>query len=65
MFVYEGSSRPRSLIPVDRTYFTYFIFLIKNQFLRDGEQRQNLGGCCVLRNTYSIFLIFRHVQLPS
>ena len=42
---------PWSLIPVDRAHSTYFILLIKDQFLRDGEQRPNLREFSVSRDT--------------
>ena len=35
--------QPWSLIPVDRAHSKYFILLIKDQFLRDGDQGPNLG----------------------
>ena len=47
-----------SLIAVDRAYSKYFIFLIKDQFLRNVKQRPNLGKLCVLRDTQIIFRIF-------
>ena len=52
MFMYQGTSHPRSLIPVDRAESKDFIFLIKNQFVRNGEQNPNLGE-------------FRDVLVPS
>ena len=51
MFMYQSTFDPWSLIPVDRTHSKYVILLIKDQFLRDGEQGPNLGEFCVHRNT--------------
>ena len=34
----QSTSHPWSLIPVDRVDSKYFIFFIKDQFLRDGER---------------------------
>ena len=49
--MYQGTFQPWSLISVDRAHSKYFILLIKDQVLRDGEQRPNLGEFSVPRNT--------------
>ena len=51
--MYPSTSHPWSLIPIDRAQGSI------------SEQKQNLGEFCALRNTHILFIIFRHVQLPS
>ena len=62
MFMDQGTLHPWSLILIDRAHSKYFILLIKDQFLRDGEQKPNLGEFCVPRNTYIFFITFSEMQ---
>ena len=58
MFMQQGTSHPWSCIPIDRAYSTYLIFLIKDHFLRDVQQKPSLGEFCVLRGTQISLIIF-------